>query len=83
MKTTTGLKIAGADVKQKIFSVHSVVHTISTLCPQVIHNAAGADAPRDHFEISGASNFRSTHARFNLSNKKFFAVSMMRAGRKK
>jgi hypothetical protein len=68
-------------VKQKIFSVHSLVHTLSTHCPQLIHNAAAGDAPRDHFSINRIADLRSTPSHFDLSNKNAGYVSMMRAGR--
>jgi hypothetical protein len=72
---------ASRGVKQKIFPVHSLIHTLSTRCPQLIHKAALADASRDHFSISDAANSRSMPLRFNLSNKNDCSVPMMRAGR--
>jgi hypothetical protein len=81
MKTTNDPKAAPVDVKRQIFSVHSLVHTLSTRCPQLIHKRRAAVASRDHFSTSDAANFRSTPPRFDLSNENPLRVPMMRAGR--
>jgi hypothetical protein len=82
LKATDERNLAAAGVKRKIFSLHRLVHTLSTFFPQLIHSPGSTVAPRDHFSISAAPDFRLTPPRFDLSREKVFAVSMMRAGRK-
>jgi hypothetical protein len=64
-----------------IFPTYRFFHTLSTICPQVIHSVVESDASGDHFSISEQADIRSTPARFDLSNKYLVSVPMMRAGR--
>jgi hypothetical protein len=83
MKATKQPKAGRARVKRMIFRAYRLLHTLSTRCPQLIHNRAARDASRGHFSISGAAESRWTAARFDLSNRNDGRVSMMRAGRSK